>query len=276
MSLGVPVVNEISRPWVEFNYTSELLIREDLIFEVEFELSFTWVIWAGRGWWFFGTATFFFAWFRRRWRRGGGRWWTWGGWWFLDVLILWHVVMVFWLNWLSLNHQLHHSELLVLYLPLLNHLLSELTWIVTCMAIMLRNYNLCVSLAICHDFWTTLTLMPMPVHVPMPVAVTVSLARCKFLLLDVARAERIMELLKMVSSMNTKERPSFTFRLMVAGMVADNFIFLFYVSFKVWMIVRSLSIYCVGVYNDVVFIVMMVVLVPKLIFSNIEFFELRS
>ena len=92
---------------------------------------------------------------------------------------------------------------------------------------MLRNYNLCVSLAICHDFWTTLTLMPMPV------AVTVSLARCKFLLLDVARAERIMELLKMVSSMDTKERPSFTFRLMVAGMVANNFIFLFDVSFKV-------------------------------------------
>lgn len=42
------------------------------------------------------------------------------------------------------------------------------------------------------------------------------------------------------------------------------------------MIVGSLSIDCVGVYNDVVFIVMMVVLVPKLIFSNIEFFELRS
>lgn len=42
------------------------------------------------------------------------------------------------------------------------------------------------------------------------------------------------------------------------------------------MLVGRLSIDCVGVYHDVVFIVMMVVLVPKLIFSNFEFFELRS
>ena len=141
-------------------------------------------------------------------------------------------------------------------------MLSKLAWIVTCMTIMLCNYNFCVSLAICHHFWTTLTLMPLHMHMPVVVAFRMVMAYSMCM----------MELLKMVSSMNTEECPSLTFRFLMG--LAGSFKLYFCLFLKVWVLIGCLT--WESVYNDVIFILMMMVFMPKLVISNFKFFKLMS